>query len=76
MAQRRTHPTVALVVDRLVSKRPWMVCGVEIRGEAERRIGPYDLGARLSDEVIRIHPRWVYSWGLEDVPGATSRAVG
>ncbi|MBU3864330.1 PPOX class F420-dependent oxidoreductase [Streptomyces sp. 4503] len=71
-----THPKVALVVDSLVSEQPWMVCGVEIRGEAERRIGPHDLGAQLSDEVIRIHPRWVYSWGLEDVPGATSRAVG
>ncbi|MFD8455056.1 PPOX class F420-dependent oxidoreductase [Streptomyces antimycoticus] len=70
-----THPKVALVVDSLVSERPWLVCGVEIRGEAERRVGPHDLGAQLSDEVIRIHPRWVYSWGLEDVPGATSRAV-
>lgn len=70
-----THPKVALVVDSLVSERPWLVCGVEIRGEAERRVGSHDLGAQLSDEVIRIHPRWVYSWGLEDVPGATSRAV-
>ncbi|TMU90451.1 PPOX class F420-dependent oxidoreductase [Streptomyces sp. DASNCL29] len=70
-----TNPKVALVVDSLVSEQPWMVCGVEIRGEAERRTGPHDLGAQLSDEVIRIHPRWVYSWGLEDVPGAKTRTV-
>ncbi|MEU5268418.1 PPOX class F420-dependent oxidoreductase [Streptomyces hygroscopicus] len=69
------NPKVALVVDSVVSEQPWMVCGIEIRGEAERRTGPHDLGAHMSDEVIRIHPRWVYSWGLEDVPGATSRTV-
>ncbi|WP_448333607.1 PPOX class F420-dependent oxidoreductase [Streptomyces sp. DSM 41534] len=70
-----TNPKVALVVDSLVSEQPWLVCGVEIRGEAERRTGPHTLGAHLSQEVIRIHPRWVYSWGLEDVPRAMSRTV-
>jgi pyridoxamine 5'-phosphate oxidase family protein len=58
-----TH--VALVVDDIVSVSPWAVRGVEIRGEAEQIVGPHDLGAHMSAEVIRIRPSWVKSWGLE-----------
>ncbi|MFC1407321.1 MULTISPECIES: PPOX class F420-dependent oxidoreductase [Streptacidiphilus] len=60
------NPFVALVVDDLASVQPWKVRGVEIRGEAEQLVGPHDLGAQLSAEVIRIHPSWILSWGLED----------
>ncbi|MDT0380440.1 PPOX class F420-dependent oxidoreductase [Streptomyces sp. DSM 42041] len=60
------NPKLSLVVDDLVSVRPWRVRGVEIRGEAELLTGPHELGPFFSDEVIRIHPRWVHSWGLED----------
>lgn len=59
------NPKVALVVDDLVSVRPWTVRGVEIRGEAELLTGPHGLGPHFSRQVIRIHPRWVYSWGLD-----------
>ncbi|MCC5473677.1 PPOX class F420-dependent oxidoreductase [Streptomyces sp. NPDC059680] len=60
----RQNPKVALVVDDIASLRPWRVRGVDIRGEAELLVGPHDLGPHLSEEVIRIHPRRVHSWGL------------
>lgn len=60
------NPRLSLVVDDLASVTPWKVRGVEIRGVAELLTGPHDLGAHLSEELIRIHPRWIYSWGLEE----------
>ena len=38
------NPKVALVVDDVVSVRPWRVRGVDIRGEAELLTGPHQLG--------------------------------
>ncbi|WP_037671511.1 PPOX class F420-dependent oxidoreductase [Streptomyces griseus] len=63
------NPKVALVVDDLVSVQPWHVRGVDIRGEAELLTGPHDLGPNLSEELIRIHPRRVHSWGLAEAGG-------
>jgi pyridoxamine 5'-phosphate oxidase family protein len=60
------NPNVALVVDDLASVQPWKVRGVEIRGEATQVVGPHDLGAQLSPELIRIRPTWILSWGLDD----------
>ncbi|AJE81090.1 MULTISPECIES: PPOX class F420-dependent oxidoreductase [Streptomyces] len=60
------NPRLSLVVDDIVSERPWRVRGVEIRGEAELLTGPHELGPHFSEEVIRIHPKWVHSWGLEE----------
>lgn len=62
----RTNPKVALVVDDIVSLTPWTVRGVDIRGEAELLVGPHDLGPHFSEELIRIHPRKVHSWGLDE----------
>lgn len=62
----RENPRIALVVDDIVSLRPWKVRGVDVRGEAELLVGPHDLGAHLSEELIRIHPHRIHSWGLED----------
>ncbi|GLW47720.1 PPOX class F420-dependent oxidoreductase [Streptomyces sp. NBRC 14336] len=62
----RANPLVGLVVDDVVSVRPWKVRGVDIRGEAELLTGPHELGQHFSPEVIRIHPRRVHSWGLAD----------
>ncbi|MFH9727266.1 PPOX class F420-dependent oxidoreductase [Streptomyces sp. NPDC017254] len=70
----RENPKVALVVDDLASVRPWRVRGVEIRGEAELLVGPHDLGAHFSEEVIRIRPRRIHSWGLEDAPQAAGES--
>ncbi|GAB3680820.1 PPOX class F420-dependent oxidoreductase [Streptomyces sparsus] len=60
------NPLLALVVDDLVSESPWQVRGVEIRGEAELLTGGRALGRQFGEEVIRVHPRWIRSWGLED----------
>lgn len=62
-----SDPRLALVVDDIVSVDPWAVRGVEIRGEAELLTGPHDLAPGMSDELIRVHPRWVHSWGLDEV---------
>jgi pyridoxamine 5'-phosphate oxidase family protein len=62
----RRNPLLSLVVDDIVSVRPWKVRGVEIRGEAELLTDPHDLGPFVSEQVIRIHPRWIHSWGLEE----------
>jgi pyridoxamine 5'-phosphate oxidase family protein len=60
-----TNPRLALVVDDIASVEPWRVRGVEIRGEAELLTGPHDLAPGLSDELIRLRPLWVHSWGLK-----------
>ncbi|MCI3224557.1 PPOX class F420-dependent oxidoreductase [Streptomyces sp. NP-1717] len=62
----RSNPRVALVVDDIVSLKPWKVRGVDIRGEAELLTGPHDLGPHFSEELIRIHPQKIHSWGLEE----------
>lgn len=59
------NPKVSLVVDDVVSERPWTVRGVDIRGDAELLTGPHELGPHFSEELIRIHPRRIHSWGLE-----------
>ncbi|MEU3600361.1 PPOX class F420-dependent oxidoreductase [Streptomyces sp. NPDC006798] len=61
----QSNPKVALVVDDILSVRPWRVRGVDIRGEAELLTGPHDLGPHFSQELIRIHPKKIHSWGLE-----------
>ncbi|MFD9910246.1 PPOX class F420-dependent oxidoreductase [Streptomyces sp. NPDC059063] len=65
----QANPKVALVVDDIVSERPWRVRGVDIRGEAELLTGPHDLGPHMSEELIRVHPQRIHSWGLEEDAG-------
>ena len=55
----------ALVVDDLVSRQPWQVRGLEIRGDAEALDGVDPHRPGFSAEVIRIRPRRVISWGIE-----------
>src|SRR3954464_15021068 len=43
----------ALVVDALVSRRPWQVRGLEIRGDAEALTGTDPLRPGFTSEVIR-----------------------
>ncbi|WP_327279256.1 MULTISPECIES: PPOX class F420-dependent oxidoreductase [unclassified Streptomyces] len=59
------NPRLSLVVDDLVSMRPWKVRGIEIRGRATLEVGPHALGPHFSQEVIRIHPERVFAWGLD-----------
>lgn len=67
-----SNPKVAFVVDDIKSFQPWVVRGIEIRGEAEvfpsggKTVIPF-----FDDEMFRIKPRRIYSWGLvEGVMGA------
>jgi len=66
---------IALVVDDLVSRDPWTVRGVEIRGQGEALVDQETPSTYTSPEVIRIHPRRVISWGLDDDPGMHGRDV-
>ena len=58
------NPNVALVVDDLASVDPWVVRGIEVRGVAEALVDVDPPMAMMSREVIRITPRWIYSWGI------------
>ncbi|MGH4032139.1 PPOX class F420-dependent oxidoreductase [Actinomycetota bacterium Odt1-20B] len=60
-----SNPRTSLVVDDIVSLKPWKVRGVEVRGDAELLTGPHELGPHFSEELIRIHPKWIHSWGLD-----------
>ncbi|HEY2764329.1 MAG TPA: PPOX class F420-dependent oxidoreductase [Pseudonocardiaceae bacterium] len=66
---------VALVVDDLVSRNPWTVRGVEIRGDAEALVDQQPMSGHTSPEIIRIHPRRVISWGIGTEPGMHGRDV-
>jgi|SRR5438445_10275143 len=57
---------VALVVDDLASVDPWVVRGVEVRGTAEALEDADPPMRGMSREVIRITPRWIGSWGIEE----------
>jgi pyridoxamine 5'-phosphate oxidase family protein len=59
------NPEAAIVVDDIASVQPWKVRGIEIRGTAEQVTGPHEYGSVLSEELIRIHPRSIRSWGLD-----------
>jgi pyridoxamine 5'-phosphate oxidase family protein len=54
---------VAFVIDDIVSVRPWRVRCLEIRGVAEAIDSPPDSAA---EAVIRIHPRRILSFGMDD----------
>jgi pyridoxamine 5'-phosphate oxidase family protein len=58
---------VSVVIDDVVSRTPWRVRGIEIRGDGEalfdQPIPPHlDF---LSPELIRIHPRKIFTWGVD-----------
>jgi pyridoxamine 5'-phosphate oxidase family protein len=73
----RANGRVAFVVDDLVSVQPWVVRGLEIRGHAEALTGAAPPQAFMSEEIIRIHPERVISWGIEPgLEGMHGRTVG
>jgi pyridoxamine 5'-phosphate oxidase family protein len=69
---------VSVVIDDIVSRTPWRVRGMEVRGVAEalfdQPIPPHlDF---LSPELIRIHPRRIFTWGVDpDHEAMTRRTV-
>lgn len=62
---------VTFVVDDLVSRKPWTTRGVEVRGSAAALSGGGDNG----DNVIRIHPRRILTWGVDETKGTHARDV-
>lgn len=66
---------VALVIDDLVSRDPWTVRGVEIRGWAEALVGQQPTSNYTTADLIRIHPRRIISWGIGSEPGMHGRDV-
>jgi pyridoxamine 5'-phosphate oxidase family protein len=62
--------TVALVIDDIVSRNPWRVRCLEIRGTAEqaesgeRRTEPN--ADEIDTAIIRITPRRIISFGIDD----------
>jgi pyridoxamine 5'-phosphate oxidase family protein len=57
----------ALVVDDIASTQPWRVRFLEIRGTAEAVRGADGGGADTA--LIRIRPRRILSFGIEEPPG-------
>lgn len=66
---------VAFVVDDLPSLDPWQVRCLEIRGTAEAIEKPADSGYGTGDPIIRIHPRRIISYGVEERGSEPSKIV-
>jgi len=66
---------VAFVVDELISVERQQVRGIEIRGVAEamRDQIPYLPG--LSGELLRVHPRLIFSWSVNPGTDGVQRRV-
>ncbi|MEU8271349.1 PPOX class F420-dependent oxidoreductase [Sphaerisporangium sp. NPDC049002] len=57
---------VAFVVDDIASVRPWRVRCVEIRGLGEAIEHPSDSASQVTGPIIRVRPRRIISFGLDD----------
>jgi pyridoxamine 5'-phosphate oxidase family protein len=66
----------AFVVDDVLP--PWRARGVEVRGRAEvRSEGGKEIMENFAEEMIRIHPRRIVSWGVDsEAFSPNSRSVG
>ncbi len=75
---------VAFVIDDIISREPWQVRCLEVRGTAEqvRPAAGAQLAAGTDGALIRIRPRRVISFGLDDadrqspLPALSARDVG
>jgi pyridoxamine 5'-phosphate oxidase family protein len=69
-----TNDKVALVVDDIASRDPWRVRCLEIRGVAEQATANNSrtggAGEGLDSAIIRIRPRRVISFGIDDTDTA------
>jgi pyridoxamine 5'-phosphate oxidase family protein len=66
----------AFVVDDVLP--PWRARGIEVRGRAEVcSEGGKEIMENFAEEMIRIHPRRIVSWGVDsDAFSPNSRSVG
>jgi pyridoxamine 5'-phosphate oxidase family protein len=75
-ANVRRNPAVAFVVDDIVSLNPWNVRCLEIRGHAEALTDQPPPRPGFSNEIIRIHPHRIFSFGIDPAePGMQRRLV-
>ncbi len=72
------NPRVAFVIDEVISRDPFRIRGIEVRGMAEALPnGGEGRGAGYDPEMIRIRPAHIASWGVDDESiYAKSRSVG
>jgi PPOX class F420-dependent enzyme/OxyR family protein len=74
------NPHVAVVIDDVASFQPWLVRGIEIRGEAEVLMAGGDAVVPGFDPAMfRIFPKYIVSWGITptaDTWNTTGRSVG
>ncbi|HEX3786670.1 MAG TPA: PPOX class F420-dependent oxidoreductase [Pseudonocardiaceae bacterium] len=57
---------VAFVVDDIASVQPWRVRCLEIRGTGEALTDPTDSGAGMGGPIIRVHPKRIISFGIDN----------
>jgi len=75
--QVQQNPKVAVVVDDLVSVDPWRPRAIEIRGEASiLSTGGKEIMPAFDDDMFRIAPSRIVSWGIDDAVAFRSRRVG
>ena len=65
----------AFVVDDIASVDPWRVRCLEIRGHAEAITDPDGTEAGLAGPVIRVYPRRIISFGIDDPDHAPHELV-
>ena len=71
----RHNGRVAFVVDDVASVTPWMPRGIEVRGGAEiLETGGKEVMPDFDDEMFRIRPKRIISWGLANSEGMMSNA--
>lgn len=73
-----SNPNVAFVVDDIASRDPWRVRCLEIRGTAEQATAPASVGGsgdELDSAIIRITPRRIISFGIDDTDTAPHELV-
>ena len=60
-------PRVAVVIDDVLP--PWRTRAIEVRGRAEHVAqGGKVFGEHFGEEMIRVYPEKIISWGLENRP--------
>jgi pyridoxamine 5'-phosphate oxidase family protein len=65
----QANPWAALVVDDLLSADPWRPRMLEVRGPAEAlRTGGAELRPGFAEELIRLYPGRINSFGIEPDP--------
>lgn len=65
----------AFVVDDIASVDPWRVRCLEIRGDAEAITAQADTEAGPADPIIRVRPRRIISFGIDDPDHAPHELV-